>query len=256
MSATAAGRRGAGPVDAPTFVLPASGLAVRPRVPDGHDELMLAEGQDAGVGVRAAVVRRLAPLVSGDAEWDEVPYVDVDAALLGIRRLVAGDTIVAEIRCGACQAWGDVRFSIDEFLAARRRRSRSVAPAVTAPSVRQVLAAVAAHGVSREAAARLEADSLGALPLAARRQAVRALEHGASPLAGRVEGICPECGDAVDAWFDPGWLVLCELRTRAARVIEQVHTLAVHYGWSEAAILAIPGPRRAAYAALAGAGAR
>ena len=39
-------------------------------------------------------------------------------------------------------------------------------------------------------------------------------------------------------------------------VLEDVHLIASRYGWPEAAILDLPGWRRARYAALIGAGAR
>src|SRR5262245_40220007 len=100
------------------FVLPVSGTPVTLRAPSGHDDVFLAESAGGGVALRIEIVGRLAPPASG--HWHALPYVDVDAALLALRRFLAGDRLVAEIRCGACREWLDVTLSIEEYLAAHR----------------------------------------------------------------------------------------------------------------------------------------
>jgi hypothetical protein len=230
------------------FVLPVSRVAVALRAPDGHDELMLGESAGADVHLRVAVVRRLAPAADA-ADWETLPYVDVDAALLAVRRQLLRDTIVAEIQCRDCHAWGDIRLSIAAYLAAKRRPSRVALDRVRVPTVGQVLTAIAVHGDG--AAAALEAECVTVAASGERRRALQQLERIAPPLAGTVEGVCPHCTGPVVAWFDPGAFVLGELRRRASRVIADVHLLASQYGWTEAAILDLPGLRRTAYAALA-----
>jgi hypothetical protein len=176
-----------------------------------------------------------------------LPYVDVDAALLGLRQFLSGDRLVAEIACSVCGAWGDVHVSIADYLKANRPSGAREIPSHT-PTVRQVLAAVAEHGPGEAAARALEAECLRECSPEERRRLRAGLEQVAPPLAGPVEGVCPNCGEKVSGWFDPGEFVLAELRTSAATLLQEVHLLASRYGWSEEAILDLPGRRRTAYA--------
>jgi hypothetical protein len=82
----------------------------------------------------------------------------------------------------------------------------------------------------------------------------RRLELTISRLApqasGEVGGTCPACGGQLAAWFDVPRFVLAEFKRIAAGIYHEVHLLAEHYHWAEAAILALPGTRRRAYAEL------
>jgi hypothetical protein len=233
------------------FVLPVSGTPLTLRAPSGHDEVFLAESAGGDVGLRIEVVRRLAPPARED--WNALPYVDVDAALLALRQFLAGDRLVAEIRCATCGDWLDVTLSIDEYLKANRPRAVRATLPVTTPAAGRVLAAVEELGPAGAGSA-LAAESLKDCSPHDARRALALLEKVAPPLAGPINGVCPQCGAAVSAWFDPGGFVIAELRARAALVFEQVHLLASRYGWTEDAILSMPGSRRAAYAELAAAG--
>lgn len=248
------------------FQLPVSQVAVVPRAPDGHDELLLAEGAADSIGLRVAAVRRLAPPLAAGVEWDALPFADVDAALLGLRRHLHGDRLRAELRCGACGACGDVVLSVTRYLADKRPRP---VKAITAgpdgslrwkdsvfriPSTGAVLAALGQGQPGADAARRLQQDCVvqgagaGPTPARAMVRVSALLERIAPPLAGLIQGTCPECGTAVRGWFDPGRFVLHELQARAAEVWTQVHLLASRYGWPEATILALPARRRALYA--------
>jgi hypothetical protein len=88
----------------------------------------------------------------------------------------------------------------------------------------------------------------GAPSARTRRRIERTLDTIAPTLSDYVTGSCPECGTAVEVYFDVEQFVLRELRDTAAEVIDDVHLLASHYGWSEAAIVALPRSRRTAYA--------
>jgi hypothetical protein len=233
------------------FVLPVSRTAVTLRMPSGHDEVFLAESVGGGVRLRLDVVRRLAVPARGD--WDALPYVDVDAALLALRQFLAGDRLVAEIRCGGCAEWLDVTLSIDEYLRANRPRAVRAALPVTTPSAGRVLGAVEEHGPDAAESA-LAAEALKECRGQHARRALTQLAKVAPPLSGPVQGTCPHCGASMSGWFDPGAFVLAELRSRAAAVFEDVHRLASCYGWSEDAILAMPGRRRSTYADLIAAG--
>lgn len=61
---------------------------------------------------------------------------------------------------------------------------------------------------------------------------------------------CPQCGHAADHELDLADFVWREARHAARRLLADIHTLASHYGWSEAAIAAMSQARRDAYLEL------
>jgi hypothetical protein len=80
-----------------------------------------------------------------------------------------------------------------------------------------------------------------------RRAAERAMAK-ADPLAEiEVVGACAECGARAAAECDLVGVWLHRLRRQAGELLEQIHALAVHYHWSERAILALPDARRNLY---------
>jgi hypothetical protein len=232
------------------MVLPVSRTPVAFRAPSGHDEALLAESVGDAVGVRVELVRRLAPPTRGSTAWDDLPYVDVDAALLGLRRFLAGDRLIAEVQCRGCAAWGDLAFSIEAYFEAHKPRSTRHAP--DAPTVADVVAAVNEHGPGPAASAALEASYRQRHSGRGGRRDRARLEDVAPLLSGPVDGVCPSCGAAVSAWFDPGAFVIAELRPRAAALFDEVHRLASAYGWTEDSILSLPATRRTLYAGLIG----
>lgn len=63
---------------------------------------------------------------------------------------------------------------------------------------------------------------------------------------------CPQCAHE-DTWdLDVGHFVWIEARHAARRLLADIHTLAMHYGWSEPAIAALSQRRRDAYLELLG----
>lgn len=243
------------------FRLPVSGVPVRPREPDGHDEMVLAALSPDAPESRLEALRRLAP-PAGDAAWEELPVADADAALLACRRAQLGDRVVAELACPRCGARGDLGFSIAGWLAAHAPRpvagcARDAAgwwvlgaARLRAPRLGDLLAAASAPDADR--GAMLERACVEAPDAPARARARRALARLAPLQGGAVQGACPECGEAIGAWFEPARFVLVELRRRALGVVEEVHAIAARYRWSEREILDLPRWRRARYAALIG----
>ncbi|MES2717447.1 MAG: hypothetical protein V4795_16905 [Pseudomonadota bacterium] len=61
---------------------------------------------------------------------------------------------------------------------------------------------------------------------------------------------CPDCGAANSVAIDLEGLALTRLLARQQALLQQVHQLALHYGWTEATVLAVPAARRAQYLAL------
>lgn len=64
---------------------------------------------------------------------------------------------------------------------------------------------------------------------------------------------CPACGHPWQAEFDIGSYFWAEVNAFALRSLQQVHTLALAYGWSEADILAMSPWRRQIYLEMLGA---
>jgi hypothetical protein len=65
-----------------------------------------------------------------------------------------------------------------------------------------------------------------------------------------LELACPACGSAFSVVFDTATFFLQELDARAKGLMQEVHTLAWHYHWSERDILQMPRQRRARYLEL------
>jgi len=61
---------------------------------------------------------------------------------------------------------------------------------------------------------------------------------------------CPVCGIENDVQLDLESVVLARLDTRQRALLQDVHRLASHYGWTESEVLAIAPARRARYLAL------
>jgi hypothetical protein len=64
---------------------------------------------------------------------------------------------------------------------------------------------------------------------------------------------CPECRHEWPVLLDIGVFLWTEIRARAQRLLHDVHTLAMAYGWREADIVAMSSRRREAYLAMVGA---
>ncbi len=65
-----------------------------------------------------------------------------------------------------------------------------------------------------------------------------------------LELTCPECGHLFTTDFDVASFFFTELAASHRTLLREVHHLAFHYGWSEAAILGMDRDRRRAYLSL------
>ncbi len=61
---------------------------------------------------------------------------------------------------------------------------------------------------------------------------------------------CPACGTPNEVAVDLETLALARLVARQRALLHEVHRFAMHYGWSESEVLAVPPARRARYLAL------
>ncbi len=95
--------------------------------------------------------------------------------------------------------------------------------------------------------------AVGDVPATVIDTAIRSLAE-ADPLATvELQLTCPHCGCAWTALFDIVSFFWAEIDAWAQRLLQEVHTLASVYGWSEAAILSMSPWRRQIYLELIGA---
>lgn len=128
-------------------------------------------------------------------------------------------------------------------LSVRPPDTRDVSVALDSMSAREALLR---RCVTRAALGELEVG-VDALPP----QALDAVEHaveGMSPQADITFALtCASCGHTWAAPFDVTTFLWSELGAAARRLLDEVHTLARAYGWSEGDVLAMGPRRRAAY---------
>ena len=246
--------------------LPVAGFDVHVHLPTGADDLALLETGAVDIDVAVGLLSRLMTGADGTAvDGTALAMTDIDVLLLLLRQRVLGDAVRAEVVCGgpACGALVDIEFSIESYLHHHRPRTLANVSHIgdgwfrldgadvefRLPCVADQLAVVAER---RPAQALLRRCLRPADAAAVVRRRVEAAMAGIAPnLASTLEGVCPECGGAVTAYFDPLYYTLRELRDQAAFVYEEVCAIAGLTHWSEAEILALPAVRRARYAELA-----
>jgi hypothetical protein len=195
-----------------------------------------------------------------------LPISDVDVLLLRLRQRIMGDIISAEEFCPGpdCHARVDITFSIGAYLEHHLPASMpGVLPAkdegwyrlgdddvvFRLPCAADQLAI--ARAPEPEEALLRRCVRPAEISEDARRRVEEAMQAMSPSLYSELEGKCPECGAIVESDFDPVQYTLRELRNQAAFVYEEVCSIAHHYHWSEAEILALPTARRARYADLA-----
>jgi hypothetical protein len=270
---------GLGPLDAVASCrLPVSGLAVDIGHPTGREEMLLLETWAGAAETAVILAQRLGRAADGGSvPWHALPVTDLDAFVLRLRQALIGDRLSADVRCRApgCRSRIEISFCIGAYLDLHRpkgysRRGWSLSPKGDEPGWFRLTPGVAETvpelhfrlpTVGDELAAADMADGEeelahrcirpGDVPRRLRRVIEAVMEAMAPPLAGDLEGVCPECGARVMLYFDPRHFCLQELRNRAAFVYEDIDVLAQRYCWSERAILAMPNTRRASYAELA-----
>jgi hypothetical protein len=106
---------------------------------------------------------------------------------------------------------------------------------------------------SRDEALRLMLDSLviTGQPRSDDEAAVSASIATMDPLVDfTVSCQCPACGALSEVAIDLEAVALARLVSRQRALLQEVHWFALHYGWTESEVLAIPQARRARYLAL------
>jgi hypothetical protein len=217
---------------------------------------------DFGQADRPGLVTALLAQCAGDRDsqfWWAQPVGERTAALL---RLVAAteqrDEIALNSRCAAC---GDTF----EFALPLRTLPRAASETVEIrlgearvlrmrrPTGDDLRRWHAAQPVSRAEAFHLMLESLVLEGHAGPddEAALSASFESMDPLVDfTVSCRCPACGAAREVAVDLESLALASLARRQRALLREVHCFAVHYGWTESEVLAVPPTRRARYLAF------
>lgn len=193
----------------------------------------------------------------------DLPLGVVNASLVRWRVANFGTLMEARVDCERCREYLEVAVAADALADVAHATDACAEVTVEgfrfrAPTTRD-LAAVAGERDADAAALRLLERCCVSRP-------VDANEPPASLLATvevRLEELdpaavfelavtCGACGHAWTASLDIGEWLWDEIAARAAAILDDVHRLALAYGWSEAEILALSPQRRAAYLNLVG----
>lgn len=207
--------------------------------------------------------------------WPELSAADIralniaarDERLLRLRAASFGPAMALYFGCRGCGGAMEITVPVDRLCTVLREAHETAEVACPGYLLRVHLAdtddlALVAAEESHAAAQRtLLARCLTAtredgapVPIEALPEAVlRAAAAQADALHGSAEILlqlaCPACGAQHAVALDPLSVLWRELRHAAQRLLAEVHELAWAYGWSEAAILGLPAPRRQAYLA-------
>ena len=239
----------------------------------GRDELFLVEaGRSLGPAARvtallARCLARLGPCAPVPLDWvRRLTIGDREALLLHLHRAALGDAVSFVVACpqAGCDARLDLDLDLCELLVPPYADPAESYEAVcgagdAACRVRFRLP----NGGDQELAAPLAlADPAAAGALILERCVLGsavALPSGiAAELPARMAALdpqaeifidltCPQCGGRFRRPFDAATCLFDDLSAAARDLHEQVHLIAFHYHWSEAAILALGPARRRRY---------
>lgn len=250
------------------------------RAVGGDDEAFLLDTRDAGLPSERATAL-LARCLGDAGNPDEIARAltvgDREALLLHLRRLTLGDVVPCVLRCpsAACGERLELELRVSDLLLppyAEARPTWDVALeeggaryAVTfrLPTAADLDAAAAlarsdpesgAAELRRRCVLRAERDgaaiAAGELPAGAREALGGAMAVRDPQAELELELTCPACRAEFSVVFDAAAFFLQELDERGERLLQEVHTLAWHYHWSERDILRLPARRRARYLEL------
>lgn len=206
---------------------------------------------------RTALLHALAvPDADPDGLLDE-PLGRRNAALLAFRRAAFGDLLRGYVDCPRCAS--RLEFELDGTPLAATAPARPLASRVEGlrfrvPTGRDLASLAGTASVEDLATSLLRRCAIDPPPgtdaaqLAGLLDRAESVLEEADPLADMALGFrCHACQHAWTASLDLGAFLWEEIDACAARLLDEVHTLAAAYGWSEAAILELSEARRAAY---------
>ncbi|MBX3607169.1 MAG: hypothetical protein KF788_17960 [Piscinibacter sp.] len=243
------------------------------RVVDGALELALAEAAAGAAHVPQAVTQVLGSALATLAGAAPAPE-RIEALCVADRQLLMGELerhlgggprwLVAD--CGACGARFDMQVDPtalpvkpagagfphlhlawdghEQLLRVPDGSDQAwLAERQADASPRAAARALAARLLLRIDGRPAEGDEVEALPETWLDAVDAALDEAAPALATQGRAACPECGQPNTVAFDP----YGALARGGGELLDEVHTLASHYHWSERDILALPRARRHEY---------
>ena len=210
----------------------------------------------AAAGDAQALLRALLSVPAGPAETDPHPPVaPADRLTVGDRdRLLAqiygdlyGWDILADARCGGCQARFELRFSLRDLIRARAPDGSAPDGVVSIGDARLRLPLVTDRAPSARALVdRLTVDGTPP-PL---EQAEAALEAADPALELDLNGTCPECDTPQAVPFSMTGFLGAALARDHRFLLREVHLLARSYGWSLDSILSLTRTERQEFVRL------
>jgi|SRR5579871_4646796 len=229
------------------------------------DLLELATGGGLPHERAIAVIAAFTDRASAEAVHWSLPACD--ARLLELYRERYGSQLRAVSACPQCGGVLDLRFAVEDLLAALTQTDLELELNVAGYELRLRLPTVA------DLAAAQRADDLeGARELIAAQCICTCTHEGVEVAVGAVppavldaveqrlerfdlggDGLelsCPDCLTEWSATLDVTTLVLAELDAEGQQLLADVHLLARAYGWSEAEIVALSPERRRKYVEL------
>jgi hypothetical protein len=186
------------------------------------------------------------------------PLGERNAALLRLRQRLFGDALRSCVDCPQCGERLEFTLSAADLLAPLSARKVPSVPeirvaglVVRLPTTRD-LASVVAEPDEGLAERRLLERVCAGNPDAAdwplrHDQIMQALDAADPCMDLAVDLNCPECSHQWSAAFDAPAFLWGEIEALARRLLDEVHTLACSYGWSEPEILGLSEVRRRAY---------
>jgi hypothetical protein len=249
------------------------------RAPTGGDEAFLLQSREAlpSQRVTALLGRCLVAPAEGERAARALTIGDREALLLHLHRAIAGERMEGVLRCPApaCGARMELSLAVGDLLvppyadagptyevdvpdAAGMFQVQFHVPRGGEQDDAAVLASTrpdaAAELLLRGCVERVTLDGLASSCDALSPSVRSALTAAMADLDPQAELLldmtCPECGGGFTVPFDTAVFLLRLLDARGDRLLRDVHTLALHYHWSEREIFELPPSRRARYLEL------
>ena len=187
---------------------------------------------------------------------------DRDYLMIQLRRLTLGDQIAAVYTCPACASKMDVSLDLADVPVEVSPQLQSVYELQLAG--KRIVWFRLPNGADQELVAAIPEEEAvnvlldrcvvtsGDAPLDEedRQRVIDEMERIAPRVEIELDLTCPECSHQFLVAFDVAAFFFAELAASQKTLLREVHHLAFHYGWSEAAILAMDRGRRRAYLSL------
>jgi|SRR5262245_25718378 len=176
-----------------------------------------------------------------------------NAALLGLRQRLFGDQLQSCVECPKCHERLEFKLSAHSLLGSEPVTDRTYARLrdlrVRVPTTRDLASVTGETDEVRAAHLLLErlVDAGIATGKISSDELSAALDAADPRMDVSLDFSCPACAHSWTAPLDVPAFLWEEIEVRARRLLDEVHTLARAYAWSEAEILGLSDTRRNAY---------